>query len=248
MTIPEATDLAGAADAYAAAGVVVWRDFLPRSLVERCRAACRAAWPAALADPQGWRTRYRTGPHGPVVDRMDPVRYFAPAVAEAVDHPDVLALAAVGCGAEAVAYKDKYIEKRPGTGGYGLHQDLPYAHLDVGAEALSQVFIPLGEFSRRNGATEVAPGVHTELLTPPGEVADPPEDAVPEEVLEPLELAPGDVALLHFLLPHRSPPNESDEPRPLLAGSYVRATVEDAWERYYAVYRRRSLGDNVRYR
>ena len=248
MTIPEATDLAGAAEAYAAAGVVVWRGLLPRPLVDRCRDACRAAWPAALADPEGWRTRYRTGPDGPVVDRIDPIRHFAPAVAEAIDHPDVLALAAIGCGGPAVAYKDKYIEKRPGTGGYGLHQDLSYAHLDVGAEALSQVFVPLGEFSRRNGATEVAPGVHAELLTPPGEVTDPPEDAVAEELLEPLEMAPGDVALLHFLLPHRSPANESDGLRPLLAGSYVRATEEHAWERYYDVYRRRSLGDTVRYR
>ena len=34
----------------------------------------------------------------------------------------------------------------------------------------------------------------------------------------------------------------------LLAGSYVRATVEDAWERYYDVYRQRSLGDLVRFR
>jgi 2-aminoethylphosphonate dioxygenase len=248
VTIPEASDLGAAADAYAAAGVVVWRDLLPRALVERCRAACRAAWPAALADPEGWRTRYRSGPDGPVVDRIDPIRHFAPEVAEAVDHPDVLAVAAVGCGGPAVAYKDKYIEKLPGTGGYGLHQDLPYAHLDVEADALAQVFIPLGEFSRRNGATEVAPGAHTELLSPPGEVADVREGAVPEDALEPLELRPGDVALLHFLLPHRSPANDSGEPRPLLAGNYVRSTVEDAWTRYYDVYRRRSLADNVRYR
>ncbi len=246
--IPEATDLEGAADAYEAAGVVVWRNLLPASLVSSCRRACRAAWPAALADPEGWRTRYRTGPGGPVVDRIDPIRHFAPGVAEAVDHPDVLALAAIGCGGPAVAYKDKYIEKRPGTGGYGLHQDLPYAHLDARADELTQVFIPLEPFSRRNGATEVAPGVHTELLTPPGEVADAPEGAVDDELLEPLELEPGDVALLHFLLPHRSPANTSDAPRPLLAGSYVRATVEDAWERYYDVYRRRSLADTARFR
>lgn len=246
--IPEATDLAGAAEAYFASGVVVWRGFLPTALVSRCRQACLDAWPAALADPEGWRTRYRAGPDGPVVDRIDPIRHFAPEVAEAVDHPDVLALAAIGCGGPAVAYKDKYIEKLPGTGGYGLHQDLPYAHLDAGAGELAQVFIPLASFSRRNGATEVAPGAHTELLSPPGEVADVPDGAVDEALLEPLELEPGDVALLHFLLPHRSPANASEQPRPLLAGSYVRATVEGAWDRYYDVYRRRSLGDNVRFR
>jgi phytanoyl-CoA dioxygenase PhyH len=248
MTIPEASDLAAAADAYAAAGVVIWRDFLPGALVDRCRKACRAAWPAALADPEGWRTRYKPGPDGPVVDRIDPIRDFAPEVAEVIDHPDVLALAGVGCGGPAVSYKDKYIEKQPGTGGYGLHQDMAYAHLDAPADALCQVFIPLGEFSRRNGATEVAPGAHTELLTSPGEVADPAEDAVPEERLEPLELEPGDVALIHFLLPHRSPANGSDGARPLLAGNYVHARVERPRERYYDVYRRRSLGENARFR
>ena len=160
----------------------------------------------------------------------------------------MLALAAIGCGGPAVAYKDKYIEKRPGTGGYELHQDLPYAHLDAGADELTQVFIPLAPFLRANGATEVAPGAHTELLTLPGEVADVPDGALDDALLEPLELEPGDVALLYLLLPHRAPPNTSDRPRPLLAGSYARATMEDAWDRYYDVYRRRSLGDTARFR
>ncbi|MEZ5383641.1 MAG: phytanoyl-CoA dioxygenase family protein [Microthrixaceae bacterium] len=245
--VPVATSDAEVVAGWRDAGVVILRSVFD---AQRCAAvaqACEAAVDAAAAtDSADWRFRYKRASYGGVVvDRLDPIRDFAPQAVPLLDDGRLVALASLVVGAPVSMYKDKYISKRPGTGGYGLHQDIAYTwQLCLEPDQLVQFQIALGPHRADNGAVEVAPGWHDRLLSAPGAEESIEPGVVPEEALQPLLLDAGDVALLHYLAPHRSPANTGDRARPLLAPSFAQGGP-DVWDRYYAGYQRRAESETA---
>ena len=229
------------------AGVVIVRSvFDARHCAEVARECERAVDVAAAGGSREWRYRFKAALDGGVVlDRLDPVRHLIPETVPLLDDARLLAWSEMVTGAPMSIYKDKYIAKRPGTGGYGVHQDIAYTwQLGLDPGDLVQVQIALGRHDEGNGAVEVAPGWHRELLTEPGEHASIDPGAIPEGAFAPVTLDPGDVVLMHYLCPHRSPANVGTTGRPLLAPSFAKGGPE-VWDRYYESYPERAEAETA---
>lgn len=242
MEVPEATSDAEVLAGWESAGVVIVRSVFGAALCASVAEACdRAVDAAAATGSQEWRYRFKSGVDDAVVlDRLDPVRDFVPEAVPLLDDPRLLAWAELLTGSPMAMYKDKYIAKRPGTAGYGIHQDAAYTwQLGVKPSDMVQVQIALGAHGEHNGAVEVAPGWHHELFTTPGKNESIEPGVIPEASFGPLTVAPGDVVLMHYLCPHRSPSNTGEVGRPLLAPSFARGGPE-VWDRYYGSYARRA--------
>ncbi len=131
-------------------------------------------------------------------------------------------------------FKDKLIMKRPGTLGYGMHQDYPYwEHLGAPADDYVTCFIALDPFDAASGSTEMFPGLHRRRLpAPPDDPFDCDERHMDLTKGYILDLAPGDVVMMHSLTPHRSAPNRSPLPRRVLIFSYTKARHAGIRARY----------------
>jgi ectoine hydroxylase-related dioxygenase (phytanoyl-CoA dioxygenase family) len=84
------------------------------------------------------------------------------------------------------------------------------------------LLLPLDESNDENGATEVFPGYHREgyLSALDGDYHELPLASIDESRGVRLCLSPGDVAVFHGMLPHRSAANRSDQWRRQLYLSY----------------------------
>jgi ectoine hydroxylase-related dioxygenase (phytanoyl-CoA dioxygenase family) len=211
---------------YRRDGVGVLRSWLALDRVESLRAGCERAWERALADRADQpavaeRLFLRldaAGRRHP--DRLEPVADLDAALASFVLDPEVTSLVAAVIGAPVWVLKDKLIRKAAGMDGYGPHQDHgAYAVAGISADRLVSVFVPLVEAPPGAGPLEVAMGRHASLLQPAGSLDLGPHDVAGHEWTA-VELAPGDVALLHPLAPHHSAPNRSDRARSMLVVTY----------------------------
>ena len=138
------------------------------------------------------------------------------AVSELFDEPCVL-------------FKDKLNLKPPGGKGFKAHQD-QRTYMDYSRHMIAAA-IAIDGTSRENGCLEVAFGCHTAGLF--GEAWDtlPDED---EFDFVPIGMNPGDVLFLDSYTPHRSGPNNSDNPRRMLYATYNLASDGDHRERHFA--------------
>lgn len=153
-------------------------------------------------------------------DRLDPVIDLSPAFRALAEDPRLLTLAAELLGGEPQLLKDKFIAKPPGASGYLAHQDGAYWQgIGLSPDAFVTIVCFLDDSTAEAGAIECASGLHSTLLTPPGQVADVDESAlsVPFEIVE---LKAGDLLLIHSLTPHRSGPNRSESMRRALLLTY----------------------------
>ena len=88
------------------------------------------------------------------------------------------------------------------------HQDAAYwPGLGVDPDRFLTAIIFLDDAAREKGAIECVSGLHRELLTDPGSIADPDEEALGPFTM--IEAKAGDLLLLHSLTPHRSGTNRS---------------------------------------
>lgn len=152
-------------------------------------------------------------------DRLDPVIDISAPFAEAARDRRLLALVKDVLGGESQLFKDKFIAKPPGAIGYAAHQDAAYwPGLDIAPDQFLTAALFLDRATPENGAIECASGLHRQLLTEPGIVADPEETNLGRFTVVLAE--PGDVLLLHPLTPHRSGVNRSQVMRRTLLFTY----------------------------
>jgi ectoine hydroxylase-related dioxygenase (phytanoyl-CoA dioxygenase family) len=201
---------------YAETGFTVRRRLFPESAVAALRDHGERLWTELSRDLAAPRLHWRGHPTaGRVADRLDPVMAFSEPFRQAAYHPDMVRLASDLLGAPAAPFKDKLIRKAPGVSGYALHQDFPYwADLGPGPESFVTLLLALDDADADNGAMELYPGLHRDLLpAAPWDPLDldPAGLADVEAVL--LELTAGDVLAFHSLTPHRSGPNRSQRHR-----------------------------------
>lgn len=198
---------------------------------------CDRLWEAAANHENDPRIQYRDHREkGKVPDRFDAVIDRSPFFRELAHDERLLDHVRSLLGADVVLLKDKLITKRPGTMGYGMHQDYPYwAFLDVPADAILTAQISIDGANETNGALELFPSLHHDRLAAP---ADEPMD-VDESKMDLsggriIETHPGDVLLFHSLTPHRSGPNTSTHSRRALFFTYTTAEHRAARDRLYA--------------
>jgi len=221
--------------AYRHDGFVTVRGVLSPAEVEHLAAECDRLWRVVRVDRSEPRVQWRGHVDGSMVaDRLDPVLDLSPPFDRVARDSWFLAAAGRVLGEPAVVFKAKLIMKRPGTMGYGMHQDYPYWEF-LGAPAGDYViaFVAIDRFDAESGATEMFRGYHGAHVPPP---PDDPLDT-DERHIDPgrgvlMELAPGDVTLMHSLTPHRSAPNTSLHGRRSLILTYVAARHADLGARY----------------
>jgi ectoine hydroxylase-related dioxygenase (phytanoyl-CoA dioxygenase family) len=164
-------------------------------------------------------------------DRLDPVIDLSPPFARLAEDPRILALSAEAVGGPPQLFKDKLIFKPPGAIGYAAHQDAPYwPGWEARADALVTLAIFLDRAADDNGTIECLSGGHRELLTEPGRIADLDERSL--DPFTPIRAEPGDVLLLHALVPHRSSANHSRATRRILFLTYGHDPQPDLYRRY----------------
>ena len=213
--------------AYRRDGFAVARGFLSDSEVVGLREACERIWSGSRLHEQNPRVQWREHVNGGrVADRLDPVIDLSPVLTALAQDPRLVGAAGDLMADTAVFFKDKLIMKRPGTLGYGMHQDYPYwEHLGAPADDYVTCFIALDSFDGASGPTEMFPGLHRgRLPAPPEDPLDCDERSIDLSQGHTLELAPGDVVFMHSLTPHRSAPNRSSLSRRVLIFTYTKAS------------------------
>lgn len=192
-----------------------------------------------LIDESNLRTRFRelsTGGKG--LGRMDPVCDISPVFAALAQDERVVHIASTLLGEPARMFKNKLLIKMPNMVGYRLHQDYTYWQMEIPADHLLTLQIPIDPMAGLGSPLEIFPGTHHQLLQPPGVIVDPTEDQVSLEDAELLESYPGDVVAFHSLLVHRSRNNQVSHPLFVLYFSYCAGRYGDCSEAYYELSRR----------
>lgn len=187
-------------------------------------------WAEVRADRENPRVQWRgVTAGGEIADRIDPVLDISPVFAALAHDPALIDLASSLLGRDVAIFKAKLITKRPGTAGYGMHQDHPYwEHAGAAAGDFLTVLVAFDRFDAENGTPEVFPGLHhARVPAPPGEPLDADESRMDTSGGVLIELEPGDLALFHSLMPHRSAPNRSARDR---RGLFVTYLVRDPRE------------------
>lgn len=184
------------------------------------------------------------------VERFDPVIDVSSLFARLVRDERILAPLQAVFGEDAVLFKDKLIFKVPGMKGYSMHQDYAWWQPQPkGEEVLPNVtpgkilsvMIGIDAADAENGAVQLFPGMHHELLSTPGQL----RNLLPDEIAK-IDLntsvlgetVPGDVVIFHSLTPHCSNMNNSNRSRRQLYLSYNAASAGDVYQAQQSHYRR----------
>ncbi len=230
----EPSEIAG----YQRDGHVILRGLFGSEEVESWRRECDRLWasvPVERSNPRvQWRGRVDGGE---IADRIDPVLDISPAYDALSRDARLVAAVASLLNEAAIPFKAKLITKRPGTVGYGMHQDYPYwESLGLAAEEYVNALVPFDVFDRDSGSTELLTGMHhAKLAAPQGSPLDTDESLLEGRPRVVLDLTPGDVALFHSLTPHRSGPNRAAHPRRGLFLTYVPSRYPHLNDRYERV-------------
>jgi ectoine hydroxylase-related dioxygenase (phytanoyl-CoA dioxygenase family) len=168
-------------------------------------------------------------------DRIDPVIDLSPLLASLAADDRVCRVAAAAVGGPVTLLKDKLILKPPGAPGYLPHQDFAYWQwLAVPAGDLVTVAVSIDGSEARSGAVRCAAGRHHRLLSADGVVGDFDPAILRDVPTAEMPTAPGDLLVLHPLVPHWSAENRSSAPRRMLFLTYLSARHGHQREAYYA--------------
>ena len=135
-------------------------------------------------------------------------------------------------GEHAILFKDKINFKLAGGDGFKAHQDAQ-AGWNVYAKYFVTALVSIDPSTEENGCLEIAPGWHAKGLigdewTPLDHVAT----ADMSFVAYPTR--PGDVLLFDSYAPHRSGPNQTDQPRRVVYVTYNRESEGNHRVQYFA--------------
>lgn len=230
--------IATARSEYWEKGYTVLRNIYSSDEISACREECSQLWSIpGLTDDLNLRSEFRLDAGGTyVMDRLDPVLDLAPKLKAVAFEPVLIDALHAILGMPVALLKCKLIRKDPQTKGYLPHQDFLYWRwLNMPADVLCSVGIPLHSSNKETGGIEFFPGCHTHLLE--SESGDTEEDfnvkllqGKPTEIPS---LEPGDALIFHALAPHRSGTNSSTHPRTLLLPSYAASRQENLYSLYY---------------
>jgi len=211
---------------YRTRGYVAIRGRFGAAEVSLWQAECDRLWEALSVQAGETRVQFRGHANGTVIaDRIDPLLDVSPIFRRTAHDSRILDAAGSVLDGRPKVMKAKLITKRPGTHGYGLHQDFPYwQHMGQPADSLLTVQIAIDPANEDNGGVELWPGLHRETLP---HAADNPldtaEEAVADTEAELIPLSAGDLLLFHSLAPHRSAPNKSQQSRRAVFVTYGKA-------------------------
>ena len=205
-------------------GYVVMRGCIDQMLVRR---AAQEAVRLGMMPPKGVRLYEEIVEGHRVPARVEGVVHVKGALGDLVTLAHKFAENATG--RELAVFKDKVNFKRPGGGGFVAHQDSP-AYFPHGSWHVS-VLVPLVPFTKHNGTLEV----HRRVPQRPM-----PELAALDYSLVPL--APGDCLVFDGLVPHRSGPNTTKQPRIGLYLTFVKQEEAGARDVYNAERERGTRG------
>ena len=168
-------------------------------------------------------------------DCFDPVIDLSPTCRRVAEDERLLAILRSLYDDEPCLLKDKLIFKRPGAGGYGLHQD--YIAWREFPRSFTTVMVAIDPADAENGATEVFAGCHGQgyMSAHDGEYHELSPESLPSASSEIPSLKPGDVLIFGGFTPHRSGPNRSQRWRRQLYLSYN--AESDGGEQREAHYR-----------
>lgn len=206
------------------------------------RECARLAELPGVLDPDNLRTRVASAGSRSVertVDRIDPVTDLSPSIAGLASDDRIMGPVTAAIGAPAMLFKDKLILKPPGADGYAMHQDAAYWPIEPPAIGSLAAMLAIDRSGADNGALELVPGLHHELLTPAGVPSDLDPSTLPEPQMVTVE--PGDLVLFTLLTPHRSARNSSDRPRRALFFTFVPDDGTDQRTAYYEAQQRRLI-------
>ena len=159
---------------------------------------------------------------------------------DVASEPKVLDMLEKQIGPNIVLWSSHMLCKAPHTGEYvPWHQDAPY--WNVTGNFASGIWIPFDDIDHDNGAMCVVPGWHKKGQLPRrdsglsgfDEEIEP--TALPEDVDEDkveYRLKAGQAALHNVMMPHSSPPNQSDRWRRVLVLRYIAADGEFGGKTY----------------
>lgn len=147
--------------------------------------------------------------------------------------PEMLECVSQLMGETSVLFKEKINFKLPGGSGFAAHQDAP-AFDAFGQRYHITVLITVDPSNTSNGGLEFGETVDPYQIleqNPDGTVAKKLEEQM---VWTPMELPAGSVVFFDSYIPHRSPRNNSENPRRSLYITYSRAAEGDHRDAYYA--------------
>ena len=151
--------------------------------------------------------------------------------------PALMTLLSSLMGEEAVLFKEKINFKLPGAAGFAPHQDAP-AFASFGHRYHITMMIAIDDARIDNGCLEFAqPSEVGEILPPAADGTIAPE-VVNTLAWRPLEVDAGDVVFFDSYIPHRSPPNTSEDARRATYITYNRLAEGEVRERYFEEKRR----------
>jgi ectoine hydroxylase-related dioxygenase (phytanoyl-CoA dioxygenase family) len=218
-------------------GYALVRSPFDREEIDAWRRECDRLWAApGVGDASEFRVDLRDTVDGrKVPERLDPVIDASPLFAELSRDGRILGVARALLGDDPVLFKDKLIMKMPQTKGYETHQDFSYvAFLGFSGDRQLAISVAIDATDANNGAIEVFGGYQKQLLPPragDGFLVD--EGALDQSSAVLLAVEPGDMVILHSLCPHRSAPNDTNEPRRLVYFTYNAVSVGDHYATYY---------------
>jgi ectoine hydroxylase-related dioxygenase (phytanoyl-CoA dioxygenase family) len=210
---------------YQARGFVAVRGRFTAKEIARWATECDRLWALLSTSPGDSRVQFREHVNGTAIaDRIDPLLDVSAVFRRLSRDPRIMKPVEDALDGHSKVIKGKLISKRPGTHGYGLHQDFPYwQEFGLPADHLLTVQVAIDPSSEENGGVELWPSRHQHILpAPPGNPLDVAASAVAHDEAELIPLAPGDMLFFHSLAPHRSAPNKSNQSRRAVFITYGR--------------------------
>jgi len=191
-----------------------------------------------LIDANNLRVRFK--PHAETLESLfevfDPIGDLSPVARAMTRDRRILNPLHDLYGEPAEVFKEKLIFKPAGATGATLHQD--WIAWPGFPESFLTVVVAIDPFTADSGATEVFPRCHTQgyLSAEDGQHHYVESNNLPTSPV-PLELEPGDIAILTCFTPHRAAANESAQARRGFFISYnARSDGGQQYDKHYREY------------
>lgn len=195
------------------------------------------AWPET---PGQWMKYFeRSAQDSRLLCRVENFLDYHDGFRQLVTCPPLLDLLAHLQGEPAVLFKEKINFKFPGGGAYAPHQDAP-AFTTYNQTYHINVLIPIDPATIENGCLYMVKGAHKLGLLPQDDKGTIADHVVREMEWEALPVGRYDLVIFDSYVPHRSYPNQSQDPRRSLYVTYNRLS-EGARRNDYFAHKRTSF-------